>query len=117
MNIEDIRIYCISKAMVTEEFPFDDITLVYKVAGKMFAVVSLDRPTRLVLKCDAERALELREQYFGIEPAWHFNKKYWNQHELSTLSDALVMELIDHSYAEVVEKLPKYIRHQLEANQ
>lgn len=117
MNIEDIRIYCMAKAMVTEEFPFDDVTLVYKVAGKMFAVVSLDRPTRLVLKCDAERALELREQYPGIEPAWHFNKKYWNQHELPTLSDVLVKELIDHSYAEVVAKLPKYIRRQLEVNQ
>lgn len=113
MNIEEVREYCIAKKMVTEEFPFDDVTLVFKVAGKMFAVIGTDCPTRLVLKCDAERALELRERYSGIEPAFHFNKKYWNQHELPMLSSELVKELIDHSYAEVVAKLPKRLRDTL----
>lgn len=110
MNIEEIREYCIAKEVVTEEFPFDDVTLVFKVAGKMFAVIGTNNPTRLILKCNPERALELREQYSGIEPAWHFNKKYWNQHELPTLPTALVKELIDHSYAEVVAKMPKRLR-------
>ena len=110
MNIEEVREYCIAKDVVTEEFPFDDVTLAFKVAGKMFAVICMTMPTRLILKCDPERAIELRELYPGIEPAWHFNKKYWNQHELPTLPTALVKELIDHSYAEVVAKMPKRLR-------
>ncbi len=116
MNIEEIREYCLAKDMATEEFPFDDVTLVFKVAGKMFALIGTDRPTRLTLKCNPERALELREQYPGIEPAWHFNKTYWNQHDLSLLPTVLVKELIDHSYAEVVAKLPKYLRLKLMHN-
>lgn len=116
MNIEEIREYCMAKEMVTEEFPFDDVTLVFKVAGKMFALIRIDRPTRLTLKCNADWALELREQYPEIEPAWHLNKKYWNQHELPTLPTALIKELIDHSYAEVVAKLPKLLRIKLMPN-
>lgn len=78
MNIETIRDYCLSKKGADESFPFDDDTLVFKVGGKIFACISISRPDCLVLKCDAERAIELREQYSYIEPAWHFNKKYWN---------------------------------------
>ena len=95
---------------MTEEFPFDDSTLVFKVAGKIFACMPLEKPGMLALKCDADYALELRERYSSIEPAWHLNKKYWNQLDIEQLPDALVCELIDHSYDEVLKKLPRKIR-------
>ena len=79
MNIEEYREYCISKKGVTEEFPFDDVTLVFKVMGKAFALCGLDEiDPRVNLKCDPERAIELREEYEDIIPGWHMNKKHWN---------------------------------------
>lgn len=113
MDIENIRQYCLQKLHTTEEFPFDDVTLVFKVAGKMFACLPLNKPDILVLKCDADYAIELRDKYSAIESAWHFNKKYWNQHILSALDDDLVMHLIDHSYNEVVKKFSRKRRIEL----
>lgn len=113
MDIESLHQYCLQKPFATEEFPFDDVTLVFKVAGKMFACLPLDKPDKLVLKCDADYAVELRDRYSAIEPAWHFNKRYWNQHIISTLDDDLLRHLIDHSYAEVVKKLPRKVRAEL----
>ena len=113
MDIESIREYCLQKAAVTEEFPFDDTTLVFKVMGKMFVCMPLERPDMLILKCDADRAIELRERYSAIDAAWHFNKKYWNQHIISALDDGLMMELIDHSYDEVVKKLSRIKREEI----
>lgn len=113
MDIENIRQYCLQKLHTTEEFPFDDVTLVFKVAGKMFACLPLNKPDMLVLKCDADYAIELRDKYSAIESAWHFNKKYWNQHFLSALDDDLVMHLIDHSYNEVVKKFSRKRRIEL----
>ena len=107
MNIENIREYCLSKKSVDESFPFDDETLVFKVGGKIFACISLNQPDCLVLKCDAERAIELRERYSYIQSAYHFNKKYWNQIRLSMAGNSFVKELIDHSYSEVLKKLTK----------
>lgn len=79
MNFEEIRDYCMSKPEVTESFPFNDTALVFKVAGKMFALLDLSEDSRgLTLKCDPELALELREKYTAVTPAWHFNKKHWN---------------------------------------
>lgn len=115
MDIESVREYCLRKAAVTEEFPFDDTTLVFKVMGKMFACMPLEKPDMLILKCDADRAIELRDRYSAIEAAWHFNKKYWNQHVISMLDDRLLQELIDHSYDEVVKKLPRAKREELKA--
>ena len=115
MNIETLRDYCLAKIGATESFPFDDDTLVFKVAGKIFACVSLNNPDCLVLKCDAEYAIELRERYSFIEPAWHFNKKYWNQIALDgDVADSMICHLIDHSYEEVVMKLTKKERFELE---
>lgn len=113
MDIENIRQYCLQKLHTTEEFPFDNVTLVFKVAGKMFACLPLNKPDMLVLKCDADYAIELRDKYSAIESAWHFNKKYWNQHILSALDDDLVMHLIDHSYNEVVKKFSRKRRIEL----
>lgn len=113
MDIENIRQYCLQKLHTTEEFPFDDVTLVFKVAGKMFACLPLNKPDMLVLKCDADYAIELRDKYSAIESAWHFNKKYWNQHILSALDDELIKHLIDHSYNEVVKKFSRKRRIEL----
>ncbi|MDP3353491.1 MAG: MmcQ/YjbR family DNA-binding protein [Flavobacteriaceae bacterium] len=108
MNIEEYREYCIVKKAVTEGFPFDQTTLVFKVAGKMFAITSLNQPFRISLKCDPDRAIELREQYPCIIPGYHLNKKLWNTITVDgTLSDDFLKELIDHSYELIVASLPK----------
>ncbi len=113
MNIEDIREYCLQKYLSVEEFPFDETTLVFKVAGKMFACLPLEKCDMLILKCDADYAIELRDKHSAIQPAWHFNKKYWNQLLIPALEDNLIKELIDHSYAEVVKKLSRKRRIEL----
>jgi predicted DNA-binding protein (MmcQ/YjbR family) len=108
MNIEEFREYCISKPGVTEEFPFDENTLVFKVMGKMFALTDLGDEFSLNLKCDPERAIELREQFPAIQPGYHMNKVHWNTVKMDgSLSAKLIYELIDHSYQLVVDKLPK----------
>lgn len=111
MNIEEIRDYCLSLPMVTEDMPFGDDYLVLRVCGKIFACVGFERPDYFVLKCNPEYALDLRDRYAEIEPAWHWNKKYWNQLNLrGTLAADLVKSLVRHSYCEVVAKLTKKIR-------
>ncbi|MGN1263743.1 MAG: MmcQ/YjbR family DNA-binding protein [Prevotella sp.] len=113
MNIETAREYCLSKKQSEESFPFDETTLVFKVMGKMFAMLMLDKPDMIVLKCDAEYALDLREHYAAVEPAFHFNKKYWNQiHFNMDVDDGLLMTLIDHSLDEVVKKFTKKMREE-----
>lgn len=108
MNIESLREYCLSLPLVTEDFPFDETTLVFRVVGKIFAMTDLDRPDMVSLKCNSEYALQLREEHAEISGAWHMNKKYWNQVNLSGhLEDELVQGLVRHSYAEVVKKLTR----------
>ncbi len=115
MNTEEIREYCITKPAVTEGFPFNETALVFKVAGKMFALLDLSEDGRgISLKCDPELAVELREQHSEVTPAWHFNKQHWNGIEIKgNVSDDLLKEWIDHSYAIVVESLPKSKREKL----
>ena len=115
MNIEILREYCISKRGVTEEFPFNDTALVFKVAGKMFALLDLSEDNRgLTLKCDPGLALELREQYIEVTPAYHFNKKHWNGIKLTgNISDCHIKKWIDHSYKIVIDTLPKSKRESL----
>ena len=101
---------------VSEDFPFDESTLVFKVLGKMFALVGLNRkPTQVNLKCDPERAIELREEYDGvIIPGYHMSKKHWNTIIFdSRLPKKLIYELIDHSYDLVVNGLSKKLRETL----
>ena len=109
MDIETFRDYCLAKKGVEETFPFDEVTLVFKVMTKMFALTSLNKETFEVnLKCDPERAMELREEYSEIRAGFHMNKKHWNTVEFEgSLSDALLCELVDHSYDLVVQKLKK----------
>ncbi len=115
MNIEELHEYCLSLNAVSEHFPFDEVTLVFKVKDKMFALIPLDNPQpQIALKCDPDRAIELREQYNSIVPAWHFNKKHWNSVIISPeISTELLKELIQHSYNLVVSGLPRKIREEL----
>lgn len=114
MDIETMREYCLAKRHATECFPFDDTTLVIKVAGKMFAVLPLEKPDIVILKCNPERAEELRGYYHDVEPAWHFNKKYWNMVRFNgDVPDCKICELVDHSYEEVLKKLPKKQKQEL----
>jgi predicted DNA-binding protein (MmcQ/YjbR family) len=115
MNIEEVREYCIGKKGVTEEFPFDEITLVFKVLGKMFVLSGLDhQPPTVNLKCDPERAIELRDEYDGrIISGFHMNKKHWNTIEILSVPQDLLKELIDHSYDLVVKGMPKNLQKKL----
>ncbi len=114
MNIEEFREYCLSKPHTTEGFPFDETTLVFKVAGKMFALTNIDLFESTNLKCDPEKAEALREQYPDyIFPGYHMNKKHWNTVSVE-LEDKLLVELINHSYELVYKSLPKKTRLELE---
>jgi len=115
MNIEEVRDYCLSKKGVTEEFPFDKETLVFKVLGKMFVLSGLEhQPPKINLKCDPERAIELREEYDGIiYGGYHMSKKHWNTVEISSLKSQFIIELIDHSYDLVVAKMTLKLRNTL----
>ena len=119
MNIEQYRDYCLSKKAVTEHFPFNEDTLVFKVLGKMFALASLKKwengDAFINLKCNPDYAQELRAQYNSIKPGYHMHKRLWNSVYLHTgeLSPKLITQLIDHSYDMVVKGLPKKLRETL----
>ncbi len=112
MHIDNIREYCLSKKAVTESFPFDSKTLVFKVGDKIFSIAILESiPLKINLKCDPERALDLREQYESVQGGYHSNKKHWNTIELEgEIPKELIFTLIDHSYELVVSKLTKKIK-------
>jgi predicted DNA-binding protein (MmcQ/YjbR family) len=117
MNAEDIRFYCLSKREVSEGFPFDNETLVFKVNEKMFALLSLDGPLKVNLKCDPEVAIDLRDKYPAVVPGYHMNKKLWNTVYLDgSVTDDLLQQWIDTSYRLVVEKMPAKDRNRLLGN-
>lgn len=107
--------YCINKPGVEETFPFDETTLVYKVMGKMFILIpTASEELRLNLKCDPEKALELRESYEAITPGFHMNKKHWNTIKPDgSLTDKMIFEMIDHSYDLVVKSLSRKLKDEL----
>lgn len=108
MNIEAFYNYCHSLPEVTEDFPFGENTLVFKVAGKIFALTDVDKFDSVNLKCDPVRALELRASYKEVQPGYHMNKKHWNTVSMKgTLQDDLIIDLIRHSYELVISGLPK----------
>lgn len=115
MNIESFQAYCLAKASVTEEFPFGEETMVYKVMGKIFALTSLDTtPFSINLKCDPELALQLREEHDCVRPGYHMNKKHWNTVMVDgSVKDVQLREWIDHSYDLVVRSLPRKLQEQL----
>lgn len=117
MNIEEFRDYCIAKKGATESFPFDEHTLVFKVMGKMFALCALERiPTQINLKCDPDRSVDLRAEYDGlIFSGYHMNGLHWNTILIENrVPDALIFELIDHSYDLVVQKLTRKAKAELQ---
>ena len=120
MNIEEFRDYCLSKKYVTECFPFDTTTLVFKVLGKMFALASLKRwelgEAAINLKAAPEYSEELRTQYTSIRPGFHMNKKHWNTLYLyeGELKQELIKKLIDHSYEMVLKGITRKMRDSLE---
>jgi predicted DNA-binding protein (MmcQ/YjbR family) len=109
MDLEEFREYCLTKPGATEDTPFGPDNLVFKVGGKMFALASLDEiPPRVNLKCDPDRALDLRHRYEEVRPGYHMNKKHWNTVLLSgAIPAAELRAMIDHSYELVAARLPK----------
>ena len=114
MNIEQYRDYCLAKKGVTEGFPFDESTLVFKVMGKMFALTGVESFEYINLKCDPEKAIELREEYPAIQPGYHMSKKHWNSVYLDgSLSDEFIFQLVDDSYNLIISSLTKKLQAEL----
>lgn len=115
MNVESFREYCLEKAHVSESFPFDENTLVFKLNGKMFGLIGLEDGERCNLKCDPDRAVLLREEYDGVIPGYHMSKKHWNTVYFNRdVPEALLLELIDHSYDLILKAFPKKVQQELE---
>ena len=109
------RDFCLARKGVTEDFPFDEETIVFKVVGKMFALADVSLFKSVNLKCDPEWSIELRERFPEIVPGFHMNKKHWNTVSMNgSLSETFIEELILHSYNLVVAKLPKSLKSELE---
>ena len=116
MNIETYRNYCIQKKGVTEEFPFDEETLVFKVMGKIFALADVEMFASVNLKVDPEEGFEIREKYSSVSPGYHMNKKHWITVLMDdTIPDKLIQSWIDKSYDLVVAKLTKTQKVALES--
>jgi len=114
MNIEELRQFCLSLPGVNEHTPFDEVTLVYKVMGKMFALIPTDHDVSITLKCDPEWSAELREQYPAITGAYHMNKMHWNTIIIDgSISKELIIKLTKYSYQLVLSKIPKKIKGNL----
>lgn len=114
MNIEQLREYCLSKIYTREGLPFDEHTLVIYVADKMFALIPLDEDElKINLKCDPERAVQLREEYSAVLEGYHMSKRHWNTILVNEMNSKLIYELIDHSYGLVIKGLTKKKRKEL----
>lgn len=115
MNLEQFRNYCLSKPGATEDLPFDESTLCFKVGGKIFAIADLDNHDFVNLKCDPAKALELREEFpCMVRPGYHMNKKHWNSVSVEdNIPVERITEWVDHSYQLVMEKLTKSERELL----
>ncbi len=126
MDYGEYRDYCLSKKGVTEDFPFDPATSCMRVMGKIFAITDIGDgvvageplgPFAFInMKCDPEKAAQLREEYDAIKPGWHMNKKNWNSVFMDgSLPESLVKELLDHSYALVANSLPRALKEELKS--
>ena len=114
MDIEKLREYCLKKKGVTEGFPFGEDVLVFKVMGKMFCLANLKPPLSVNLKCDPEKAIELREEYSFVRPGYHMNKKLWNTVDLDgVVNPKMLYGWIDDSYELVVATLTKKLKEEL----
>lgn len=116
MTLDEFRSHCLKKAGYTENFPFDEVTLAMRVGNKIFALMDTDLFTSVNLKCDPERAIDLRERYPGITPGYHMNKQHWNTVMVDgSVPSKLLLELADHSYDLIRASLPKKIRETLDS--
>lgn len=116
MNIEELRTYCLSLKGVTEDFPFDESTLVFKVVGKLFCLTNLEGPLSINVKNEPEKNIELREEYPAIKPGYHMSKIHWNTVEIDgSIPDDFIKNLIDESYDLVVMKLKKQEQQKLKS--
>lgn len=114
MNIEEYRDFCLALPGVTEGFPFDEQTLVFKVMGKMFALADVDEFSGFNVKCHPEDCIELREQYSGIEPGYHMNKKHWITVSTDgSVPEEIMFRLLKKSWELVAAGLPKKLREEL----
>ena len=115
MNAESFRDYCLGKPATTEGTPFGPEDIVFKVEGKMFAILALmEVPPRVNLKCDPDLALELRDRYEQVQPGYHMNKKHWNTVVLDgVIPERELRKMIDDSYDLVVQSLPMAKRAKL----
>lgn len=105
MDVVEFREFCLSLPEVEESFPFDEVTLVFKVAGRMFTIVGLDNPIGFVVKCDPDRAIDLRDRYPQVLPAFHFNKRHWNSIRfVGAMTDEQLRAEIRHSYLLVIQQ-------------
>lgn len=112
--MEELREHCLRKPGAEECFPFGEETLVFKVGGKVFLIASLTEGNQFNAKCDPERAVELRERHEEVQPGYHMNKRHWNTVRMDgALKAREIREMIDHSYAIVLDALPKKLREKL----
>jgi predicted DNA-binding protein (MmcQ/YjbR family) len=117
MNIETLRDYCLSRNGATESFPFGDDTLVFKVGGKIFALVNIDGDLSINLKCNPELAVDLRERYSCVIAGYHMNKLHWNTIFIDgSVPDQLIRDWVDHSYELILNSLPKKEKEKLIMN-
>ncbi len=114
MNIEELRVLCLSMKAVTEGLPFDENTLVFSVKGKMFCLTDIDNFESINVKCDPDEAIVLRERYEGVSPGYHMSKKHWNTVKMNNLiPDHMIEQWIQNSYNLVVAGLPKKVQKEL----
>lgn len=114
MTLSYLRDYCLKKPGTSEDTPFDANTLCFRVGGKIFAITDLEDFAFVNLKCDPERSIDLREQFSGITPGYHMNKKWWNSVAvLGEVPDSLILELVDHSYSLILHSLPKKVQAEI----
>jgi len=116
MDMETLHEYCMSKPGTTAGFPFGETVLVYKVGNKMYLLASLNDGDRMNVKCDPEKAIELREQYSEVQPGYHMNKANWNTVFLNgSLTHKQIIEMIDESYQLIAASLPRKIQAEIKA--
>jgi len=114
MNRNELRDYCLSRQKAVEDFPFGNDVAVYKVMGKMFALIPVNAPLQISLKCDPVWAEVLRQTYKAVTPGYHLNKRHWNTVLFDdTIPDEEVLEMVDHAYEQVVKGLTKKDREKL----
>ena len=114
MFLDDYRSFCLSLPGTSEDLPFDDKTLTFKVLDKIFALTNIENFQSVNLKCDPEYAVDLREKYNFVKPGYHMNKKHWNTVEISLIDDSLLRDLTMHSYEMVVKSMTMKKRKELE---